>query len=254
MKSLLDEILEASAHLENAADSALQSAASAEGLGLYRCWRPQKIRDITLPEASVLLVLRGRKHLATTSRSWEAGPGEMLVVPAGTNFWLGNYPDDSGQHYRGIAMRFSDEVISDFRQLYGRELGGGGRHDRWLAEAPLELLHALNQWLVWCGQRPPDSFIARHRRVELLLLLAQAGFAGNLLLPQHPSWSRRITGLFHLDPAHPWRMADVASRLGASESTLRRHLHDEGQVRIDEIACPKNDGLHAALGVVAFHR
>lgn len=229
MRGILHEILEVTADFEEADDGELQSDASADGLGLYRCWRPQEIRNLLLPEASVLLVLRGQKQLATTSRSWQVGPGEVLLVPADTTFALGNYPDASGQPYRGLAIRFSPQVISHFRQLYGAPLQTGGPSDRWSARAPAEFLRAIRQWLRWCRESGANSLMARHRRVELLLLLAQAQLAGNILLPHHPSWSRRVSGLLHVDPAHAWRMEDVGSRLGVSESTLRRHLQEEGK-------------------------
>ena len=35
-------------------------------------------------------------------------------------------------------------------------------------------------------------------------------------------------GNLELDPAHPWRMDEVGAWLGVSESTLRRHLQEEG--------------------------
>ena len=224
-----EKILEAAAQLEDSRDSSRRTAASNEGLGLYRCWRPQEVRDVVLPEASALLVLRGRKQLATPSHTWLAGAGELLLVPAETTFWLGNYPDDSGRSYRGVAVRFSTEVIELFRQLYGPELDPDGHRDRWHARAPEEFLDALEQWLSWCHRQVPDALLARHRRVELLLLLARAGLAGNLLLSHHPSWGRRVRELLLLDPAHPWRMEEMGGRLGVSESTLRRHLQDEGQ-------------------------
>lgn len=223
---LLQDILAAARQLEPEGGDALQ-AASLEALGLYRCWRPQELRDLVMPEASVLLVLRGRKKLETASRSWQASPGEMLLVPAGTRFWLGNYPDESGQTYRGLAVRFSTEVIERFRQIYGSRWNPWSLRSRWQATAPPDFLYALHQWMRWCTQQAPDLTLAQHRQLELLLVLAQADLAGQLLLADHPSWERRVTALLHLDPARAWRMEDVAAHLGVSESVLRRHLQDE---------------------------
>lgn len=229
MQRMLEKLLGVAERLEGSPDGTRQVAATAEGLGLYRCWGPQEIRDVTMPEASVLLVLRGRKQLATASRAWDAGFGEILLVPAGETFWLGNYPDSAGASYRGVAIRFSNEVIDLFRQFYGQEVAVEDSPSRWHAAAPADFLEALGQWIEWCVQHHPDRPIARHRRIELLLLLARAGLAGNLLLTRHPSWSRRVTDLFLLDPGRAWRMEEVGGRLGVSESTLRRHLQEEGQ-------------------------
>ena len=222
MTEILEEILAATARLD-------EKPPVVESLGLYRCWRPQEIRNISMPEASALLVLRGRKELVTESRTWSARRGELLLVPAGTTFWLGNYPDESGQPYRGMAVRFSDDVVASFRQLYGRELGSGGDRDRWNAPAPADFLQGVRQWLGWVGQQDPDPALARHRLMELLLLLARSRLASNLLLSQHPLWSRRVSSLLHHDPARSWRIAEVGRRLGISESTLRRHLQEEGK-------------------------
>ena len=229
MHSALEDILRAADSLEHGANGERQTAAIRQGLGLYRCSRPQEIRDIRVSEACVLLVLRGRKQLATSSRSWTATDGEMLLLPADMSFWLGNYPEEPGEEYRGLAIRFSAEVVQLFRQLYGSKIAEDTSNPRWHAAAPNEFLEALGQWIAWCGQRRLDDTLARHRRVELLLLLAQAELAGHLLLTAHSSWSRRVSDLLQLDPAHPWRMEEVGSRLGASESTLRRHLQEEGQ-------------------------
>ena len=110
MQSALEAILRAADSLEQGAAGERQTAAISQGLGLYRCSRPQEIRDIRVSEACVLLVLRGRKQLATSSRSWTAAGGEMLLVPADISFWLGNYPATSGAEYRGLAIRFSADV------------------------------------------------------------------------------------------------------------------------------------------------
>ncbi|MEO1086718.1 MAG: helix-turn-helix domain-containing protein [Acidobacteriota bacterium] len=229
MPSALEEIMLAADSLEHAEAGERQTAAIGQGLGLYRCSRPQEIRDLHMTEACILLVLRGRKQLATSSRTWTATDGEMLLVPTDMSFWLGNYPAEPGLEYRGLAIRFSADVVDLFRQLYGAKVVHDASHSRWHAAAPEEFLEAVGQWIEWCGKRRLDDALARHRRAELLLILAQAELAGHLLITAHASWSRRLTDLFQLDPAHPWRMEEVGSRLGVSESTLRRHLQDEGQ-------------------------
>ncbi|MEM1183042.1 MAG: helix-turn-helix transcriptional regulator [Acidobacteriota bacterium] len=229
MSSTLEEILEAAEALERNAGGERQTAAIGQGLGLYRCSRPQEIRDIRVNEACVLLVLRGRKQLATSSRSWTATDGEMLLVPAGLSFWLGNYPRSSGVEYRGLAIRFGADVVELFRQLYGPRMVVDAAAGRWHAPAPAAFLEALGQWIAWSSRRRLDDEVARHRRVELLWLLARAELAGHLLTAAHASWRRRVTELFELDPAHPWRIDEVGAKLGVSESTLRRHLQGEGQ-------------------------
>ncbi|MEM9597461.1 MAG: helix-turn-helix domain-containing protein [Acidobacteriota bacterium] len=228
MHSALDDILRAAESLEGIAEGDRQTAAIDQGLGLYRCSRPQEIRDIRISEACVLLVLRGRKQLATSSRTWTASDGEMLLLPAGMSFWLGNYPAHAGTEYRGLAVRFSADVVDLFRRLYGPHVADDPSSSRRHAAAPVEFLEAVAQWVAWCSQRRLDDVLARHRRIELLLLLARADLAGQLLTSAHTSWSRRLAELFELDPARPWRMKDVGTRLGVSESTLRRYLQEEG--------------------------
>ncbi|MEO1370745.1 MAG: AraC family transcriptional regulator N-terminal domain-containing protein, partial [Acidobacteriota bacterium] len=112
MSAALDAILRAADALEESAGGERQTAAIGHGLGLYRCSRPQEIRDIRMSEACILLVLRGRKELATSSRTWTATDGEMLLLPTDMSFWLGNYPDGSGLDYRGLAIRFSADVVA----------------------------------------------------------------------------------------------------------------------------------------------
>ena len=64
--------------------------------------------------------------------------------------------------------------------------------------------------------------------VELLLILAQEGVAGNLLLNGSPSLRRRAAQFIALDPARNWRLKDVCDLLGMSESALRRKLRAAG--------------------------
>ncbi len=175
----------------------------------------------------IMAVVTGRKELATSSRTVTAEDGEMILVPGGSRYWLGNYPSDRDSLYCGLGLRFSAAALEHFRQIYGKRLGGRALSPVWHAPMPAVVQRALLQWLELGPKETRDPALDEHRQVEMLLLLAQAGLTGNLLLDDHPSWRLRASQYMAIDPARPWQMRDVCRHLGVSETSLRRHLKDE---------------------------
>jgi AraC-like DNA-binding protein len=97
----------------------------------------------------------------------------------------------------------------------------------------MDMVAAMAQWVEWCISftnmgHPVDPTLARHRQVEILMLIARAGLAGNLLLDRKATWRERVAQHITLDPARDWSAGEVCRRLGIGESTLRRRLNEEG--------------------------
>ncbi len=196
------------------------------GIGIFHSRRPQSLHNVPIHQPLLVLVASGRKLIRMGERQMVVPAGEVLLLPGGCEVEVANEPGHDGGQYLGLAIGFSESSVNQFRRYYGTEAGNTA--PRWAAPAPPEVIAAITQWIEWCLQRPVDPTLARHRQVELLLLLAQAGLAGNLLLHRQAPWRQRTAQLLCLDPAHDWSAAEVCRRLGVGESTLRRHLQQEG--------------------------
>lgn len=196
-------------------------------LGVQSCYEPQKISKVTFSKPAVLLVVSGSKEIELASRRFVAKAGELLIVPADTEFWLAKFPDPVSGLYQGLGFRFDIETVEELQRSYGRGLESWNLSSNWHAPASEATLEWIIQWLDWSSKYPPSLHVQRHRLVELLLLLAQAGLAGNILVSRNPSWRQRIGQTIGLDPARAWRCQDLCRMLGVSESAMRRHLRVE---------------------------
>lgn len=193
-------------------------------MGIQSCYRPQRLSSVSFRIPAMLLVISGRKEIQIGNQTFVAQAGEMLIVPGDCEVWLGKHPDDRTGSYQGIGIRFDLDIIKQFQNYYGQNLDSWDIAPRWTVAAPAKLIAWLIDWLRWSREYPSAKQIQRHRLVELLLILAQGGLAGNILISRSPSWRQRVSQLIRIDPAHEWRSEEVSLRLKASESSLRRKL------------------------------
>ncbi len=198
------------------------------GIGIYHCRKPQSLHAIPIHQATFMLVIKGRKDAEVDgSQAVSVRPGELLILPADTTLWIGNQPQQQRREYLAIALSFSPDTIRHFRQTYPAHLDEWNITPRLHAAAPQAVLGALQQWLRWCQQYPVDASLRQHRQIEILLLLAQAGLAGNLLAREQPSWRQQVSQLLAQDTSRNWQIGDVCNALCISESSLRRRLRVE---------------------------
>jgi AraC-like DNA-binding protein len=196
-------------------------------VGIFHCRQPQAIRNVPIHQPIAVLVVSGRKIIALGERKIEILPGELLLLPGGCIVEVGNHPGQEREPYLGLAIGFPQACIEQFRRSYGTEIPDSSQ-PLWRASAPRDMVVAMAQWIEWCMRHPFDPTLARHRQVEILMLLARAGIAGNLLLDRKAAWRDRVAQLITLDPARDWSAGEVCRRLGVGESTLRRRLNEEG--------------------------
>lgn len=197
------------------------------GVGIFHCRLPQALRNVPIHQPVAILVVSGYKIFALGERRIEITPGELLLLPSGCTIEIGNHPGRRGEDYLALAIAFPEDSLSLFRRSYGSDIPVDTL-PLWSAPATNDIVSAVAQWVEWCMLHPVDPIHARHRYAEILLLLASAGIAGNLLLNRDTRWRDRVAQLLSLDPARDWSAGDVCRRLGIGESTLRRRLHEEG--------------------------
>lgn len=198
------------------------------GANIFFARSPQQLRAVPLHSPAVGLVLNGRKELRVGSSEQTLRPGQLMLWPANCDLYFGNYPEGAEGIYLALIFGFSPRAIEQFARQYGAHTRAWEQPPQWSAEVPLPVLLAMTQWVQLCMEGPVDAEIAHHRQVELLLLLSHHGLAGNLLMARQPAWRQRVAHLLSLDPARRWEAAEVSERLGCADSSLRRHLHEEG--------------------------
>ncbi len=163
-------------------------------------------------------------------------PGQILLIPAGLPLSVVNYPDVKTGQYCALVLEFSPDLIMRFTAAYPeiRELMAThpvSDHSGLVFTPQDDLLRSTMavMSLLSASGAAPDRALIRHRLMEVLLLMAQAGQAGPLLLPvASPDMTERLCALFRLAPARKWQKAQLAHHLGTSPSSLDRQLKQAG--------------------------
>jgi len=196
-------------------------------LSVFKCYKPQKLRDVLFLQPTLLMVVSGKKQIKINDKNLVIDKGGLLLLPPSTTIWIENLPSRQREVYLGLGFRFDEQALKHFRLIYGSSLEGWDISSRWHVKSPASIVAAFLQITNSDSGDVANYQLAQHRQVELLLLLAQAGIAGNILLGEHSSWKQRVSQLLMIEPARPWQFKEVCTRLGVSESSLRRKLQSE---------------------------
>jgi len=215
------------------------STGTSARLGVYTCYQRQSLCNVINDGPTVMFIVNGAKILTVEERTFHAASGEILLLPAGTEFDVENMPDATSRPYLRIAVKFDQTTIDLFQKIYGEQFEEWDLSPRWRSKGHENITAALVHWLSWSRQFSPDLGQTRHRQIELLLLLAKQGLAGNLLLYKHTDIRKRVMQLLMLDPAKQWKMDAVFSKLAITEiqfpvkfsATLNRHVSSSAPTR-----------------------
>lgn len=204
-----------------------------------------RIRTLTVRQDALILVLKGRKQLLNADTLIEAGPGQCVLIAAGTAWDVVNDPRGDGR-YEALALSFDAEQIEAFNASTPK-----GRHP----ERPAPVLGSARTLLVdeelnevirrTLPRQPLSDSVLQHRMLEVLMLLHERGIAFAPVATL--SWSERIRRLVANRPHADWRVSAIADTFHMSESSLRRRLEDDGQtlsVLVREVR------LETALGLL----
>lgn len=197
------------------------------GLSLFHSYKAQTLRQVPINLPSLIWIVSGEKRLINNQQEYDFVAGDLLLLPSNSTLFMENKPCHKKNNFLSVALSFSLEALKQFNELYGSQ-GLLPQQPIWQAKIPKNIRQALMQWFEFCRENAIDSQIAQHRQVEFLLLLAQSGLAGNILLMGKPSWKSRITQIISSDLAYPWKIEDISQQLSTSESSLRRRLQQEG--------------------------
>lgn len=213
--------------LEVEIEKTVSSAQTIRNVGVNGCRQIQSLTAMELASPTLMFPIIGRKRLFVAQQCYDACPGEVLVVPAGTRFDLENIPDFARQRFLGAALVFDAETLAFFHKVYGGDMKNWSLTPQWKAAGSDELLSSISDWVAHDRQFSSGATQTRHRLAEILLTLAHRGMAGNILFSQQSGLRERIKHLIGLNPGHEWRMPEITQKLAMSESTLRRQLRAE---------------------------
>lgn len=192
------------------------TARSAQHLRRVMCWSPLLMR-----------VRRGQKILIDGEHRQQAGPGQLVAVPAGTELELMNLPEAGA--YVCEVLQFAPALLQHCRDSHAGVFAGLlARPDPALI-CPLDALPARlwDEVFAAASQQEPDELL-QHRAEGLLLALALAGHGGSLFIDRSAALTRRVQQMLLLQPGRDWTVDDLAVALGVGASTLRRQLAQEG--------------------------
>lgn len=206
------------------------------------------IKTLAVRDDAFVLVTQGMKRLQAPGAALQVAAGEGVMMARGTRWDVTNDPRGSDS-YRAVAIPFTPALIGEFAAL-GATAAVPVLRDAVRVSAHGDLREAVLRTLATApGQEPIGARLLQHRLMEVLLLLAQAGwqYAG----ASEPSWADRVRRLVQHRPHAPWDARTLAAAFNTSESTLRRRLEVHG---VALAAFVKEIRLELALGLLQTQR
>lgn len=197
-------------------------------MGVYHCHQHQKLHTVPVYHPSIILVLRGEKRVAFSSRDERLNEGFMALIPADSEIYVENTPCTDHKEYLAVCLSFPPDTINRFVATYGSNIDWDEQKSILTAFAPRELVQVVEQRVNWCMQDEAENWVLNDlQQQQLLSICSQHKLLGLLLQSRHPSCSQRVSSIVSMDLAYKWKISDVCSRLAMSESSLRRHLQEE---------------------------
>ena len=184
-----------------------------------------RIATVFVRDHLLIRVCQGTKTLVSNGEEHVFGMGAVIVLRRGSEWDVINDPGPSRQ-YEARVIRFGDDIVREFHQRYPRLQEEdveprlfGQQHDPELASVVDRGVDALNGTHI-------SQELARHRILEVLLLLADRGFA--LEATDALNWADRLRRLVASRPHADWSVDRLSSAFHMSASSLRRRLREEG--------------------------
>jgi AraC-like DNA-binding protein len=178
--------------------------------------------------------------------------GKLIIVPPGVEVSVVNMPHPLKSLFVGAALSFDRATLDQFRTLYAKRFENWDLSPRWTIGATDKLLASIANWLRWSREFDVSKTELRHRLMEIMLILAEQGGVGNLLIERRENATSRLRSLFALDPSRQWSASEASARLGMSVSSLQRRLreHNSGfRLLLEDVRL--NRGLELVLGTDA---
>ncbi|MCA6997737.1 AraC family ligand binding domain-containing protein [Dickeya solani] len=183
------------------------------------------LRTVVMRTDLIGLVVSGTKQLLTPEGSRAFTPGELFILPRGTQWDVINDPAPQGRYVAQI-LSLQPETVTHFYQSFGQFAAlepvrnvAKVTDSRTIGAAFLRAADALSD--AGCS-----AALSEHRVLEVLLLLAEQSSIV-LTPPGALNWSERVRRLVAQRPYDHWSADRVAQALSTTASTLNRRLAQE---------------------------
>ncbi|WP_213940400.1 helix-turn-helix transcriptional regulator [Pseudomonas sp. dw_612] len=195
---------------------------------VIRARQPHTLQRVPVFVTTVCRVRQGEKLLQWDDRQMRAGPQHLILMPAGRELGISNFPGLHG-HYIADAVTFPASTLRHFSSRYGQQISSRPRATNSDLCVPLDrhTTQAWDQLLAAIHADAPEA-LRTHYGEAVLLSLGLGGFAGPLLMDRNDPLCERVQQLLMSSPERDWTVAGVAQQLNLGESTLRRQLANEG--------------------------
>ena len=186
----------------------------------------QRLHRVPLYAPALFWIREGTKRLHGEGSSLNCPAGQCLGMSAGETRLMENLPNARG-YYQAEVFSPPRLWTERFLAHYGPQLPS-----QWQLTPDFacfaELESQLLSLIALQGSTDPLAEArAEHGWQGILLTLASRGLGVALFNLQPLTLSQRCRALLQLDLAHPWQVAELAAKLGLSESSLRRGLRQE---------------------------
>lgn len=201
---------------------------------IFHCREIQSLHRVHFYQPTLLLILKGVKQIEAPYHT-PCGRGNLLLVPAGSEFPFSNIPDDV---YTAIVIGFQ---TADFPFANGEtqtsrthsptESGTDKHQALTIAQAPDDILIIMTQLLelrhLATDHPQRNHLFWQQRRKELAQLLTFHQLDHQLRSAENPGWTQKLTELLQSDLSADWQLDHICNTLAISESSLRRKLRQE---------------------------
>jgi len=197
-------------------------------LGLLSCAVAHRLHAVSLPQSSIVFVLQGTKTVGRGAESVTVRAGEAFLFPVRMETVIENVPAPESGIYAALCLAYDEDMIA--RASGARpDAGSAGRSlDALCLRCDDTVEASLAHLLDMAAAEPGNERLLGLCREELLLLVGERTGCLPLLWDAASAWQARCGALIGLDPGREWTADALASRLGVSERSLRRHLREEG--------------------------
>jgi AraC-like DNA-binding protein len=205
---------------------------------------PHRLHEVATHHAALVAVVHGVKQVFAGGRVQRFAAGTLVLMPGGLRWEIANTPGDNGWYVAEVLV-LSPEVLSRFGQQFAAQCAAA-RVPKGAVGLTLagDLADAFERVTAVAASKASEA-LRMHRALELLLLLAEAGWA--FAPPQAQRWVDRVQALVAHQPDWPWTLAEIAARLALGPSSLQRRLREEGSTLQ---ACVRQGRMDAALGLL----
>jgi AraC-like DNA-binding protein len=199
-------------------------------LATYHARAVETIRDMTIDEPALIVVLDGVKEVHIAGDMFEFHPGEPFVLPAGQSFDIVNRPDETSGRYRAVFITLPRDLVRRVVQAHPRRTKATVASPRKPHDPGIDLtaqtVDTISHAATALSRTDLDASLAEHRVMEILLLIGHVPAIARS--DAAVTVAERARHHIALAPMDLWRSQDIARLLGVSAATLRRRLAEEG--------------------------